>query len=152
MDGDAALAAAITQSLRDDDTSGFGEVFDVECMGREIVVGLGGASRAEQKYGITPKAVIEEGQVLDEIEVDRADAEAVLAGYERCGDFDDLLRVTFESNGADEEFARCVVEAMPDDAMREAILEDFTGTGERDGPAEVQLDEALAVAAAQCDN
>ncbi|BAN03288.1 hypothetical protein [Ilumatobacter coccineus] len=138
-EADLALAAAVTADLDADDAEGFGQVFDTECMGRELVSALGGAEAADEKYGFN----IDTASEMDDVPMEQADAERVVAGYKNCGDFDELLKQSFVAFGASEEDADCVLGELPDGLVAESVvvqLTDPTGSGEN--PIDAPLDAA----------
>lgn len=142
-EADLALAAAVTADLAADDEEGFGEVFDIECMGREMVTALGGAAAAEEKYGFTAATASD----MEDVPMEQSDAEKVIDGYSKCGDFGELLSSSFTAFGTSEADAKCVVDALPDGLLRDSLvgqLVDPTGVGGS------PLDTALTDAAITC--
>lgn len=142
-EADLALAAAVTAGLDTDDVQGFGQIFDTECMGRELVSALGGAEAADEKYGFNVDTATE----MDDVPMERADAERVVAGYETCGDFGELLKESFTSFGASEEDAACVVAELPDGVIAESMVVQLT---DPTGATEDPMDEPLDAAAIAC--
>lgn len=143
-EADLALAAAITADLQADDEDGFGEVFDVTCMGTEMVRGLGGAAAADEKYGFNVDTVSD----MDDKPMQQADAEKVVAGYQKCGDFGDLLVASFTAFGASEDEAKCVVDAIPEQMLTDAFVTQLVSP--EGGSDETPLDTAIADAGAEC--
>lgn len=144
---DLALAAAITSGLEASDADGtFAEVMDTECMGVESVKALGGAAAAEEKYGIDA-ATVDADFTLAGLQPD--DARAVIDGYQRCGDLDDLLVVSFVENGATDEEARCVVDNLPENAVVDSFVA-AASVDIGDNEAGRAMDEMLQAAAVGC--
>lgn len=117
-EADVALAAAITADLAAGDDFGFGEVFDIECMGREMVAALGGAAAADEKYGFTAATASD----MEDVPMEQADAEKVVDGYAKCGDFEELIATSFTAVGGSEEQAKCVVDQLPDGMLRDSFV------------------------------
>lgn len=142
-EADLALAAAVTADLATDDEDGFGQVFDIECMGREMVAALGGAAAAEEKYGFTAATASD----MEDVPMEQADAERVVDGYSKCGDFDELLATSFTAFGTLEADAKCVVDSLPDGLLRDSVVGQLVDpTGQVESP----LDSALVEAAITC--
>ena len=138
---DRALAEAFTAQLdADDDDEGFGEVFDTGCLGTELVVAFGGATAAEDDYGLSAATVTADGDLFDDEPLSRATADAVVVAFGRCGDFDDLLTLSLASSAEDDDLIRCVIDAIPDGAMEASFSEDLQQV---DGPALDALDDAI---------
>lgn len=137
---DQALAEAFTAQF-DGDDNGLGAAFDTTCLGREVVLAFGGAAAAEEKYDITVAAVNADGELFDDIEFGEQEAEAIVAGFKRCGSLDELLLLSLEGASGDGGEGRCIVDALRDGLYEEAFAEELQGLD--DGPATRELADAF---------
>lgn len=146
-EADQELADALTAKFDADDDAGFGEVFDTGCMGRGVVVALGGADAIEADYGITVDNVAD----VDDTPLDQADAEAVVDAYRSCGDFREVLTLGFTESGVPPELAACVAEALADETITASLVENFVLPSAESGPANTRLAQEASAAAVECE-
>jgi hypothetical protein len=142
---DQELAEAISAELVANDTDGFAEVFDTDCMGQEVVKVLGGAEGAEADFGVTVDNV---GDVNDR-EFEPEDAERVVGAYSSCGSIKELFTVAFTADGEfTDEQASCMVEDISDEQFESALAEDLGGV--ENGPAQSAVFDGLLSSAVDC--
>ncbi len=147
---DEALIEALESSL-DLDAAGLDGVdLDGRCASEALVEALGGASGAEEKYGITAETVNDEPDF--DVELEQGDAEAAAAGIWDCG-MESAFAVGMTEAGMSDEDAECVTGALDQSILQQVLAAEFMGDA---GDALMaEADEAIGSnmldAMAECD-
>ena len=129
--GDQEVIDAVAQASRDEGDVPSG--VDVDCMAGAMVKGLGGAENMESQYGLTV-ATIADGQDVDDVELPKDDAISMADGMMDCG----LIDVMVSEMGSDmsEDDARCLVDKMDQDALRDTFAAEFMSPADADAVSE----------------
>ncbi|MEL6984506.1 MAG: hypothetical protein AAFO29_18915 [Actinomycetota bacterium] len=147
---DEALIEALESSL-DLDAEGLGDLdLDGRCASEAMVDALGGASGAEEKYGITAEVVTEDGDF--DVDLEQADAEAAASGIWDCG-MASAFAAGMTEAGLSQEDADCVTGSLDESILQQVLAAEFMGDAGASLMAEA--DEAIGSnmldAMAECD-
>lgn len=147
---DEALIDALESSL-DLDSEGLGDLdLDGRCASEALVDALGGASGAEEKYGITAETVAEDSDF--DVDLEQGDAEAAAAGIWDCG-MASAFAAGMTEAGLSQDDADCVTENLDQSILQQVLAAEFMGDAGASLMAEA--DEAIGSnlldAMAECD-
>jgi hypothetical protein len=145
---DEALIEALQSSL-DLDSDSLGDL-DGRCASEALVDALGGASGAEEKYGITAETVAENSDF--DVELEQGDAEAAAAGIWDCGMASDFAAGLTEA-GLSEDDADCVTENLDESILQQGLAGEFMGDAGATLMAEADeaIGSSMLDAMAECD-
>jgi len=128
---DQELIDAITQAMTDE--GDMPEDVDANCLATTMVTSLGGAKVLDEKYGLNVESVAN-GSDIDDVDLPRDEAISMADGMLECG----LIESMINEMAADvsEDAARCVVDKIDQNALRDTFAADFMSEAEGTALAE----------------
>lgn len=147
---DEALIDALESSL-DLNSEGLGDLdLDGRCASEAMVDALGGASGAEEKYGVTAETVTEDADF--DIDLEQADAEAAAAGIWDCG-MESAFAAGMAEAGLSEDDAECVTGNLDESILQQVLAAEFMGDAGASlmADADEAIGSSMLDAMAECD-
>ncbi len=147
---DEALIDALESSL-DLDAAGLDGVdLDARCASEALVDAIGGASGAEEKYGITAETVADDDDF--DVDLEQGDAEAAASGIWDCG-MENAFAAGMTEAGMSDDDAECVTGALDQSILQQVLAAEFMG--DAGAALMAEADEAIGSnmldAMAECD-
>ena len=148
--GDEELIAAL-ESTFDLDSEDLGDIdLEPRCTAEAMVDALGGAETAEEKYGITPDTVTQEGDF--EVDLDEEDARRAADGIWDCG-LDGAFAAGMTEAGLSQDEADCVAGNLDEAILKKVFMAEFMGDAgaELMAEADAEIGDNMLDAMAECD-